>query len=241
MLQNNKFLRRLYDAFTDVWDSTNHVLKTSATLALESLEIGAVESLSGERGMILHRYQLDTNGTNGAILSAMAFSMLEIPQINDTFILKRTTGAVLQTFTFKAAHTVDFDVKIEGTVAATVTNLIAEIIAKSLVWRAGPAPGLQSYFTTPFVAGGAFVVYSIAWGANVDSSRSDRYHSCEKRSVRQFKSSNSGSPGTAWLCVQRTLSNCTTSFHITDGSKGRGSADELPTVYSNSSLYSDVK
>ena len=81
------------------------------------------------REAVLHCDQLDdVDGINAAMAAWIAVN----PAISDTFIL--TDGTTTETYTFKAAEAVPFDVEIGGTPALTMGFLAAAITADSAVW-----------------------------------------------------------------------------------------------------------
>jgi len=95
------------------------------------------------RELLLVEDQL-LSGASGGILQAILAYIATIPTANDTFIID--DGTTTETFTFKAAEAVPFDVLIGASAADTLTNLIQAINDDSTLWSAVAASGLDKYF-----------------------------------------------------------------------------------------------
>ena len=82
---------------------------------------------------ILSDHQLKNGAGVAGILAAEVVYFNTNPAVNDTIIV--TDGTTTETYTFKAAHTVPFDVAIAvGDPVTTMNNLYAEITASSTAW-----------------------------------------------------------------------------------------------------------
>ncbi len=84
------------------------------------------------------------DGAAGGVRQAMACYIATNQTPNDTFII--ADGVAPETFTFKAALAVPFDVLIGIDAAATQANLITAINTDSLLWSAVATTGLDRYF-----------------------------------------------------------------------------------------------
>lgn len=105
--------------------------------------------------IVLHVNQLE-NGGSGGISQAILGSITANPSNNDTFVI--TDGTNTETYTFKTVLTpAAFEVLIGGTVAATMQNLVAEILLSSVYWDAANSTSLDVYFTPTNL--NQFVIY----------------------------------------------------------------------------------
>jgi hypothetical protein len=110
------------------------------------------EELSGWKETLLTVDQL-VNGGTGGILQAILGDVAVQPADGDTFIV--TDGTTTETFTFRNAPAVAFEVQIGASVAATEANLVTQINTDSTLWSASNTTNLGAYFaaapTTQFV------------------------------------------------------------------------------------------
>lgn len=90
--------------------------------------------------IVLAPVQFDS--TNDALSQAIPFYLDEQAVANDTLII--TDGTTTETFTFKAALAVAFDVLIGGSVDATMANLVTAINTDSTLWAGTVVTGLDS-------------------------------------------------------------------------------------------------
>jgi hypothetical protein len=95
------------------------------------------------RELILHIDQL-LNGAAGGVLQAELLSIIGNPAVGNT--LRITNGALVETFTFRAAWAAPFDVVIGVGVDATMLNLVNEINAQSTLWKAAITTSLDKWF-----------------------------------------------------------------------------------------------
>jgi hypothetical protein len=104
------------------------------------------------------------DGAAGCILQAELFSIAVNPTANDTFIV--TDGTTTETFTFKAARAVAFDVAIGLDAAATLVNLVAAINSDSTLWSALDTVNLSAYFAGAYAT--QAVICRTAYSAAAD-------------------------------------------------------------------------
>jgi hypothetical protein len=102
------------------------------------------DELSGWKETVLHIDQL-LAGAAGGILQGILGDIAVNPADGDTFIID--DGVTTETFTFKAAPAVAFDVQIGASADATETNLISQINTDSTLWSAVGATNLGAYFS----------------------------------------------------------------------------------------------
>ena len=95
------------------------------------------------------------DGAAGGVLQAMACYIATLPTATDTFIID--DGVAPETFTFKAALAIPFDVLIGIDAAATQANLITAINTDSLLWSAVATTGMDTYFAG--LPAGQVVIY----------------------------------------------------------------------------------
>lgn len=103
----------------------------------------AVISGVGWRETILDPVQ-GIAGAAGGIAPAILISITGQPTATDTLVI--TDGVAPETYTFVAAAAVPFDVTIGGTLAATMANLAATILADSLLVASAVVQGLDNFF-----------------------------------------------------------------------------------------------
>jgi len=107
-------------------------VSATASASTDVVNLGTLEQKITQgrtwKEAILHSDQL-VDGVAGGIRSAVAIWGTGLPLNNDTLVLKNDT--VTETFTFKDAPAVGFDVQIGADIAATLASLVAEINASS--------------------------------------------------------------------------------------------------------------
>jgi len=114
-----------------------------------------------KEALLLSEQMDDTDGIN----AAGVMYITTIPIATDTFILK--DDATTETFEFKAAEAIDFDVEIGADAEETMTNLAAAINADSVKWDAKyTTDGLDSINTD-----GVVVIYEKSSAAGTSDSR----------------------------------------------------------------------
>jgi len=97
----------------------------------------------GWREELLSAAQL-IDGAAGGVAAGMILSITGQPSPTDTLTID--DGVAPETFTFVAGAPGAFEVQIGGNVAATEVNLVASLLANSLLWRGLITASLDRYF-----------------------------------------------------------------------------------------------
>jgi hypothetical protein len=104
------------------------------------------------------------NGGSGAVLQGMLLTIAT--NLNATDFITLNDGTATETWTAVAGAPAANQFQIGGSAAATLTNLVAAIVADGVLWTAVETSGLDAYFS-----GGDLtqaVIHRIAYSANPD-------------------------------------------------------------------------
>ena len=125
---------------------------THTVIDLESNKVPLLLALNAEgassvvwKELVLAQGQLLT-GAAGGILQAELITIITNPAVGNTF--KITDGTTTETFTFRAAWGVAFDVAIGINAAATQANLVIAVNTDSTLWKAIATTSLDTWFAS---------------------------------------------------------------------------------------------
>jgi hypothetical protein len=135
------------DTTNGTWyiNSSNPSGASWISMADQSWANDAILTGVGWRETVLDPVQF-IDGAAGGIAPAILLSITGQPTATDTLVI--TDGVTPETYTFVAVAALPFDVTIGGTLAETMANLVATIIADSALVAAAATQGLDFFFAT---------------------------------------------------------------------------------------------